>query len=120
VSNVSYEKVADILESVATYVDGIEHTKSAAEKSARDTRITTFASRYETSTGESLPSSLRDKLANLDQESLDQLLKVANNTGDSPESLGGPAETSDNPPPRTVKEAAAQADNKFLDWIINE
>jgi len=119
-SNVSYEKIADILDSVAVYVDDIEHTKTSAEKTARDTRITTFASRYEASTGENLPDSLRNKLAGLDQEALDQLLKVANNTGDSPESLGGPAETSDNPPPRTVKEAAAQADNKFLDWIINE
>jgi hypothetical protein len=120
VSNVSYEKVADILESVATYVDGIEHTKSAAEKSARDTRISKFATQYTSSTGESLPPSLRDKLANLDQESLDQLLKVANNTGDSPESLGGPAEISDNHPPRTVKEAAVKADEQFLSWIINE
>jgi hypothetical protein len=119
-SDVSYEKVADILDSVAEYVDGIEHEKLAVEKSARDARISTFASRYEVSTGENLPDSLRNKLANLDQESLDHLLKVANNTGDSPESLGGPAEISDNPIPRTVKEAAARAEDKFLDWIINE
>jgi len=120
VSNVSYEKVADILDSVATYVDDIEHTKFAEEKQAKDKRITTMSSRYEASTGESMPDSLRKKLAGLDQEALDHLLKVANNTGDSPESLGGPAEISDNPIPRTVKEAAARADDKFLDWIINE
>jgi len=120
VSNVNYEKVADILDSVAQYIDDIEYTKSAQETSARNERISKFASRYETSTGESLPNNLRDKLANLDQEALDQLLKVANNTGDSPESLGGPAEISDNPNPRTVKEAAAHAEDKFLSWIINE
>ena len=119
-NNISYVKVADILDSVAQYVDDIEHTKSAAEKSARDERITTFASHYETSTGEHLPDSLRDKLANLDQEALDHLLKVANNTGDSPESLGGPAEISDHTSPRTVKEAADNADEQFLNWIINE
>ena len=119
-SNVSYEKVADILDSVATYVDDIENAKTAADKQAKDERITTMSTRYTASTGENMPDSLRDKLANLDQEALDQLLKVANNTGDSPESLGGPAEISDNTIPRTVKEAAAHADDKFLDWIINE
>lgn len=119
-SQVNYEKIADILDSVAEYVDDIEHTKHTAEKTARDTRLDLFATKYESSTGESLPGSLRAKMANLDQESLDQILKVANNTGDSPESLGGPADTSDNPPPRTVKEAAAQADASFLNWIVNE
>lgn len=119
-SDVNYAKVAEVLDTVAEYIDGIEHTKTAKEQSARDERVEKFATQYSASTGESLPDNLRNKMAGLDQEALDHILKVANNTGDSPESMGGPAETQDSPNPRTVKEAAAVADDKFLDWIINE
>lgn len=119
-SNINYEKVAEVLESVAEYIDSIEHSKTAAELNARHERISKLASQYESSTGENLPESLKEKLAGLDQEALDQLLKVANNTGDSPESLGGPAEISDNRIPTTIKEAAAQQEEQFLNWIINE
>jgi hemerythrin-like domain-containing protein len=116
---INYEKVAELVDSVAEYVDEIEHSKLAAERSARTERVGKLAAQYETSTGESLPEELHDKLANLDQQTLDHLLKVANNSEDSPESLGGPAEINDRREPQTTKEAAAQAEEQFVDWIIN-
>ena len=115
-----YDDVADVLDAVAGYIDGIEFQKQAAERTAREARIAKIASQYETTTGESVPTSLRDKLAGLDVETLDHLLKVANNNTDSPASLGGPSEISDSPTPRTIKEAAYQAEDRLLAWIIND
>ena len=114
------EKVAALLDLVAVYVDENEYQKEAAEKSARESRITRLAESYEATTGESIPSELTDKLANLDQDALDHLLKIANNKSESPTSLGGPAQINDHPVPRSVKEAAARAEDNFLNWIIND
>jgi hypothetical protein len=115
-----YKDVASVLESAAEYIDGIESTKQAAETAARDARIDKLASRYEASTGESIPMSLKEKLATLDVDTLDHVLKVAHNSSDSPESLGSPADISDSPAPRTVKEASVQAEDRFLSWIVND
>ena len=114
------EKVAELLDLVAVYVDENEHQKEAAERSARDTRISRLAESYEATTGESLPTQLTDKLATLDQDALDHLLKIANNKSESPTSLGGPAQINDHPEPRNVKEAATRAEDNFLNWIIND
>jgi len=113
--------VADVLDAVAGYIDNIEFQKHATETAAREERIHKLASKYQTSTGESIPSNMKDKLAGLDIDTLDHLLKVANNnTSDSPTTLGGPSEISDSPGPRTVKEAASHADDRFLSWIVND
>lgn len=117
--SVDYQKVADVLETVAAYVDGIEHQKIADEQSKRTQRVKKLATSYEASTGESLPSDMEEKLAKLDQETLDHLLKVANNTGDSPDSLGHPANMTDHTAPKTTKEAAVRAEERFLDWIVS-
>lgn len=117
--SVNYQDVANVLDAVADYIDGIEYEKTAAEKAARDERINTLSTRYEHSTGEALPESLKEKLAGLDQETLDHILKVANNNGDSPGSMGGPSEIQDGVQPETVKEAADQAEDRFINWIIS-
>jgi len=113
-----YAEVADVLDAVADYIDGIETQKKTAEDSARNERIGKLASRFEASTGESIPASMKEKLAGLDTDTLDQLLKVAKNTGDSPTALGSPADREDAPvAPRNTKEASAQADDRFLSWL---
>ena len=117
---VSYSDVANVLDAVADYVDGIEFAKVAVKHAATTERIQKFAEKYEVSTGEQLPSSLRDKLAGLDPDTLDHLLKVSNNTEGSPDSLGSPSELLDRRQPSTVKEAAVQAEESFLNWIVNE
>jgi hypothetical protein len=117
--SLDYKEVANVLDAVADYIDDIEFAKSAAEKAAKEERIGKFASKYETSTGEALPASLKEKLASLDPEALDHLLKVAKNTEDSPESLGEPSDHGMAVLPRTTKEAAAQADDNFLNWIVS-
>lgn len=114
------QKLAELLDLVAVYVDENESRREAMEKQARDSRISRISESYEASTGEPLPDPLRAKLAGLDQEALDHLLKIANNKNESPPSLGGPAQIDDSPNPRTTKEAAALADDNFLKWIIND
>ena len=113
-----YKDIADVLDSVASYVDDLEHEKEAAEKEARDSRVGKIAARYEASTGEDVPASIKEKLAGLDQETLDHLLKVANNNNEDVTSLGGPGSMNDHRTSMTVKEAAVQADDRFLDWIM--
>jgi len=120
VSNLNRAKIADLLDAFAEYVDEVEQTKLAAQQSECNTRIDALAERYSSSTGEEMPSALKTKLAHLDPDSLDQLLKVAKNNNESPDALGRPADVDDNPAPRTVKEAADQADQSFLNWLIND
>lgn len=115
-----YKQVADVLDSVAEYIDQLEYQKTAAENVARDERIAKLAAQYELATGESVPASVKEKLASLDHATLDHLLKVAKNNSDSPESLGGPAATEDAAPVRSVKEAAAVAEDRFLSWLTTE
>jgi hypothetical protein len=113
-----YTDVADVLDAVADYIDGIETQKKTAEAAAKGERISKLAARFETSTGESIPASMKEKLASLDTDTLDQLLKVAKNTGDSPAALGSPADREDAPvAPRNTKEASAHADDRFLSWL---
>ena len=85
-----YNEIADVLDSVAVYVDGLEHEKQATQQEARDTRVSKIAERYETATGEDVPENIKSKLAGLDPDVLDHLLKVANNSTDDVTSLGGP------------------------------
>jgi hypothetical protein len=115
----SYEQIADVLESVAKYIDDVESQKTAALTEAKTQRLSKFAEGYEAATGEKFDANLQDKLASLDPEVLDHLLKVAhNNRNGNPESLGGPADISDTPTSRTVKEAAVHAEDRFLTWIL--
>jgi hypothetical protein len=120
VKKLSHEKLASVLEAVADYIDETESSKLAEDRAARDARISKLAENYEASTGEILPDALKSKLAALDPNSLDHLLKVAKNNNESPVALGRPADLSDSPAPRTVKEAADHSEKRFLDWIVND
>lgn len=112
------DKVAELLDLVADYVDETEHKKQAAVQSERETRISKIAESYTNTTGESIPDHLRDKLAGLDTEALDHLLKIANNKNEAPATLGGPSED-DATAPLTTKQAATDADARLLSWIIS-
>lgn len=118
--NLDRAKIADLLDAVAEYVDDVETQKTAMDHAARNERIEKLAQNYSISTGESLPSEFKLKLASLDPSTLDHLLKVAKHNTESPDALGKPADTDDTPVPRTVKEAADNADKRFLDFLIND
>jgi hypothetical protein len=120
VKKLSSAKLADLLDAVADYVDDVELKKTASVRAERDDRISKFAERYEASTGESIPDELRNKLAGLDTNALDHLLKVAKNNNESPVALGRSADLNDDPAPRNIKEAADQSEKRFLDWLVND
>ena len=115
-----YNEIADVLDTVATYIDEIEAEKTASLKQARDTRLDKLAETYAQTTGEEFTAELRNKLAQLEPSVLDHLLKVAkNNDNGVPESLGGPADITDKREPLTTKEAASHAEDRFLTWIVS-
>lgn len=115
----TYADIANVLETVARYIDDIETEKTAALTAAKSQRVNKLAQSYEAATGEKFDTNLQGKLASLDPEVLDHLLKVAhNNRNGNTESLGGPADVTDAPAPRTIKEAADQAEDRFLNWIL--
>jgi len=113
------EKLSSLLSTVADYVDQVEHDKMSAEKIARDQRITRLSDTYERATGEALPSTMSAKLASMDIDALDYILKVARtNADEAPASLGGPVDLGPRTP-TTTKEAASYAEDNFLSWIIS-
>jgi len=120
VKKLSSAKLADMLFAVADYIDEVELKKTANVRAERDERIAKLAERYEASTGESIPDDLRNKLAGLDANALDHLLKVAKNNNESPVALGRSADLDSDPAPRTIKEAADHSEKRFLDWIVND
>jgi len=119
---IDFNKIAEVLETMAVYVDDVEWKKTATERKAHDKKIDQIAERYVNKTGEALNDSSREKLSKLDGDALSDILKigaVANGDG-TLESLGGPADGVDTSgKSHSVKEAAAQADDKFLNWIIS-
>ncbi len=113
------KKLAEVFDALADYVEEIELQKHAAVQSERNSRIDKIAASYEHSTGEAFPETMRKKLAALDADALDHLMRTSKHADESPESMGGPAEISAGSQPTTVKEAAAQAEDQFLAWIVS-
>ncbi len=113
-------KIAEVFDAVAAYIEGIEATKIAEERSIKRAHIDKLAESYEMSTGQVMPEPLREKLAaSLDHEVLEHLTKAAKHSGESPESLGAPSTYGQTPVPTTVKEAAAFAEDQFVNWILS-
>ena len=117
--SITRQKLAEVIDALADYVEDVELKKFAAEKSERTVRVDKIAQRYEQTTGESLPEPLRMKLSQVDPEILDHWMRTAQHTGEEPDSLGQPGEVHDKAQPRTVKEAASQAEDSFLSWIVS-
>ena len=117
----SGEKIAALLDGLADYVDDIEHTKLAAENAERGGRVDQMAASYTQATGEALSPGVREKLSSLDTQSLDELLKIAKNRDESPDSLGGPSADLDaTSTAKTAAERAQQAEDRFDNWLISD
>lgn len=112
-TTVSHEKIAEVLEAVAEYVDSIEAEKNSKLASARQDSIAKLASKYEETTGSGLPEAIRNKLASLDVSVIEELSKVAQPKG-QPRTLGRASE-------EVEKTASSNsAEDRFLAWIIKE
>lgn len=112
-------KLAAVLEAAADYVDENESKKTAAVETARKTRLDKIASAHLAANGEELSDIDRQKLAKADDATLDyiesQLVKQAGTI----DSLGSGASPEPDSIPKTAKEAADAADDRFLSWITS-
>lgn len=119
------EKVADLLEKVAVHLDELEVERTQALRDERLKVAHALREKIANATGEELPEDILEKLAS-DQTMVDTLIKLAERTGDAPpEALGEPSNIQDNrarvvnTKVAQLKEAADQADDSFLNWIMS-
>lgn len=112
------EKIANVLDLAAEYVETVEREKQASVDSARKARLDKIAAAHLVAHGEEMPESARQKLAHTDPGTLDLVEDLLKKQGGVVEALGGPAHD-ESPVPKTIKEAADAADQRFLSWITS-
>lgn len=112
------EKIATVLELTAEYVEQVEREKQANVAAERVARLDKIAAAHLAAHGEEMPETARQKLAKTDIGTLDIVEDLLKKQAGAVESLGGPAHD-ETPIPRTIKEAADAADNRFLSWITS-
>ena len=112
-------KVADVLDAAADHFDALENEKVSAVQAERQAQIDKLASTYAEATGEEMPESIRQKLASSDKDIVSLLNSMVEKQAGKVESLGGPSDKDDDVAPSSVKEAAEQADDRFLKWIVS-
>ena len=110
-------KVANVHDAAAEHLDAIESEKISSACAERQTRIDTLASKYAETTGEELPDSIRKKLASSDKDVVELVNSMIEKQAGTVEALGGPSSRGDNSAPTTIKEAAEQAEERFLSRI---
>lgn len=111
-------KVAAVLEAAADYYEQNEREKTSASEAARTARLDKIAAAHLNTHGEELPDTVRQKLAKTDDASLDVIESLLAKQAGTVDPLGAGA-SSDNPSPKTVKEAADAADERFVSWIVS-
>ncbi len=111
-------KIANVLDAFADYYEQNEREKTSATEAARAARIDKIASTHLAAHGEEMPSAVRQKLAKTDDTSLDLIEDLLTKQAGTVAPLGAGADT-DNPVPKTVKEAADAADERFVSWIVS-
>lgn len=112
-------KLAAVFDAMADYVDENETKKLAAVEGARKSRVDKIASAHLVANGEEMSDTVRQKLAKTDDATLDyieeQLTKQASNV----DSLGAGASPDADVQPPTTKQAADDADARFVSWIVS-
>lgn len=109
-------KVAAVLDAAADYYEQNEREKTSATEAARTSRINKIAATHVATHGEELPDIVRQKLAQADETSLEVIEDLLAKQAGAVPSLGVGV-TPDDQSPKTVKEAADDADKRFLSWI---
>lgn len=112
-------KIANVLEAAAELIDAADSETAAQANAAREEKIATVAEKLASVTGEPISDELLATLAHADTAVLDAVEKVAETRTETVR-LGGPADDNDlNAAPGSKKEAADQAEEAFLNWIIS-
>lgn len=111
-------KLANVFDAFADYVDENESKKTAAVESARKARLDKIATAHLATHGEEMSDIDRQKLAKADDTTLDYIENLLTKQAGNVDALGAPADP-ENPTPTTVKEAADAADQRFLGWLTS-
>lgn len=115
-----FEKVADVLDKMADYVEAVESDAAASEDQQREGLIASIGEKYAEATGDDISDEMLKKLAQADPSLLQALEKIAETKQEDETSLGGPSDRRDrSAKPENTKEAAQDADDSFLDWILS-
>lgn len=118
--SMNLRKVAAVLDAAAQYVDCVEREKLAAVASERQGRVDKVASAHAAALGEEIPDEIRQKLAAADPALLNYVEGVLAKNAGVVDALGAPASPADgDDQPTTTKEAADQADKRFLSWLVS-
>jgi hypothetical protein len=116
---VELTKVAAVLEAAADHIEAIETEKVSSQRAEAQSRVDELAQKYAEATGEDMPESIRRKLGESDAEVFGLLKQVVDKHASHVESLGSPSTQDDEHVPKTVKEAAEDAERRFLDWVTS-
>lgn len=110
-------KAAAVLEAAAAHLEAVEAEKHAAAGAERQSTIDKLASKYSEATGDEMPDSIRQKLAASDSDVVKLMQSLIEKQAGQVEALGGSASIDDDRAPMTKKEAAEDAEKRFLNWI---
>lgn len=111
------EKIANVLELTAEYVEQVEREKQAAADGARKARLDKIAAAHLAAHGEEMAETARQKLAKTDAATLDVVEELLQKQAGAVESMGGPARDEDL---NTKQASKPDADQAFLNWIVSE
>lgn len=117
-ANEFLNKVADILEKTASYLETLEGEKVAAARQARESAVKAVASRYAEVTGEDLAAPELDKLAS-DETALETVRKMLDKTSGAVESLGRPGNGLAPARPEGREQARQAAYDRFAAFLQN-
>jgi len=112
-------KVAGVLEAAADHLEAIETEKLSSQRAEAQSRVDELAQKYAEATGEEMPESIRHKLGESDAEIFGLLKQVVDKHASHVEALGSPSTQDDESVPKTVKEAAEDAEQRFLEWVTS-
>lgn len=119
-------KTAEVLEKMADYLDEEETHHQAGIRQERQKTASALGEKIALATGEELPSEVLQRIVESDQDVLDAFTKIAGRAGvsASPEEPGEVGDMRDNDTARhthteLTKEAAAETEQRFLDWIMS-
>jgi len=113
------EKVANVLDKVADYIDSIEATRVQEIQEHRQKLASILRERFQNLTGDHINDDVLDKIAKSDIDILATFQKLVD-TEKIASDLGSPADALDATGPMTTKEAAAVAEDRFTQWILGE
>lgn len=111
-------KVANVLERLADYLEHSELEKTAEEQTAKENAIIKIAQTFATKTGLEPSDNFLKQLLGTNIQELTKMAELLENKQDF--SLGQPSNKPDyTSPALTTKEAATNAEQAFLDWILS-